>query len=139
MAEKPRPARRRQSKEGAGREKPLRENPELFREIFGDAEFPRQAIRSLLTSLAAIEVEAYFIDPEKYADPKDRAAAGRDRDAAERYIFSGRNKAWPFSFDSVCKTIGIDPDRTRAKIRVMTPEEFKQVKRIKNSRRFEDD
>lgn len=118
---------------------PLRRQPEVFREIFEGAEFPGRCIRNLLASLAAIEIDAYFLEPEKYKDPQAQREARSARMSARHYLFSGRNKDWPFSFDSICQMIGIDPTRIRARIESMTVEEYKAIKKIKSSRRFEDD
>jgi hypothetical protein len=49
------------------------------------------------------------------------AISRRDAQQAAAYVAS-RDRSWPFSFESICETIGLDPDRLRQGLREMVRE-----------------
>ena len=117
--------KRRRYKDGP----PLRENPAAFRRVFGDCEYPPEAIRSLVSAIALREVKDYFTPVESIRDERARLKAVRLRLEAERYLFDPRYQAlcelW--DFDVVCKTIGIDPAYARRGMRARKPGDLKGI------------
>jgi hypothetical protein len=113
----------------ATKERTLADQPALFREIFGGAEFPDQSVRKLLAAVALVEVKDYFLRPEQIKNPRARSRAARRKADADRYLFDPRYRpACPaFSFAVVCKTLGVDPGYARRGIREKTPDEIRAI------------
>lgn len=111
------------------RERPLRDQPDRFDEIFGNAKFPTEAVRKLMAAVALIVVKDYFVVPDKIKNPAARARAIADRTEAEQYIFDGRRSVefHVFSFGSICKSLEIDPAFARRGIRKRSPEQIRGI------------
>lgn len=110
-------------------ETPLRDHPEVFAEIFAGAEFPHEQVRKLMAAVALAIVKDYFAMPGKSAFPKQRRAIVAERERARQYIFNKDPKAdrHVFSFASVCKAIGIDPDFARRGIQARSSADIKGI------------
>lgn len=109
----------------------LAENPAIYQEIFGDCQFHNMQVRKLLAAAALVSVKDFFLEPEAQKDPSAKRRQARAKTEAERYIFeNGYLPAGdPFSFDCVCKALGVDPDYARRGIRARTAAEVKSINR----------
>lgn len=107
------------------------EHTDLFREIFGGCEFPGAQVRKLLAAVAVTCVQDFFKEPERQKDRKARERLERARADAERYIFDPAYLPHgdAFSFETICRAIGIDPDFARRGILAKTPAEVKVIRR----------
>lgn len=109
----------------------LREQPERFREIFGDCRFHEESVRKLLAGMAVVEVKDYLAAVESVQSEEKRVQMARLRSEAERYIFDPlyQPAVEAMSFASVCRFLGIDPGYARKAIRARTPEDLKGIVR----------
>ncbi len=109
----------------------LAEAPEIFREIFGNCEFPPAQVRKLLAAVAVTVVQDFFKEPERQKDEKARRRLEAARADAERYIFDPTYLPHgdAFAFETVCRALGIDPDFARRGLRGRTPAQIKVIRR----------
>jgi len=110
-------------------EPPLSWQPEVFREIFGNCEWPEQSIKKLMAAVVLLQVKDYFTNPDKFKCPEARTKAAKLRAEAENYLFEPdfRPACELFSFELICKTLDVDPGYARRGIRQRTAEEIRAI------------
>lgn len=110
-------------------ERPLRDRPDRFAEIFGDAQYPSDAVRKLMAAVALTVVKDYFARPTEKMPAPQRERVIADKRSAECFIFQSRQSTehYVFSFPAICKSLGIDPGFARRGIRKRSPSDIRGI------------